>query len=492
MSHDLLERYEPVIGLEVHTHLATESKLFSPAPVRYGDEPNHNTSPIDLGMPGVLPVLNEAVIDLAIRLGLATHCSVHRRSIFARKNYFYPDLPKGYQISQYEDPVVTGGWIDIELPGSGTGAGAVGTTKRIHITRAHLEEDAGKLIHDDAIAGSGSQLDFNRCGVPLLEIVSEPDLRSAAEAGAYLRTLRGILRYTGVSHADMEKGQFRCDANVSLRPRGSEELGTRTELKNMNSFRYVEAAIDAEIERQAEILDTGGAVIQSTIRYDPDTGRIQVLREKENADDYRYFPDPDLIPLQISEDQIERVRASLPELPDEKRARFVSQYTLSDHDARLLTETRALADFFEAAAQAHGEPRGVANWLLRDVRELLRERDVDVDALALTPEMLAALIALVEDGRLTARGGREILVVLADEGGDPEVLMRELSLEALSDTGALEEAVAAVLAANAAAVAKFKGGDAKTLNFLMGQVMKQTGGKANPAEVKRILAARLE
>jgi aspartyl-tRNA(Asn)/glutamyl-tRNA(Gln) amidotransferase subunit B len=485
---EIFERYEAVIGLEVHTHLRTESKLFSPAPVRYGDEPNHDVHPIDLGMPGVLPVLNERVVELAIRLGLATHSTVHTHSVFARKNYFYPDLPKGYQISQYEEPIVTDGWIDIEV----TGEDGAATRKRVGITRAHLEEDAGKSIHDVAVTGSDdTHLDYNRAGVPLLEIVSEPDLRSPEEAGAYLRALRQILRYLEVSEADMEKGQFRCDANVSIRPRGSDELGTRTELKNINSFRFVEEAIAAEIERQAELIDEGGAVQQATMAYDPETGRTRVLRLKEDANDYRYFPDPDLIPLAIAPEHIEAVRARLPELPEAKRARFEGELGLSGQDAAQLAATRSLADFFEAALATHDDPKSLANWLLRDVLQALRERDCEIGDTSLTPDALGALVKLVGDGRLTAKSARELVPVLVDAGGDPEALMRERGLEAVSDAGELESIVDSVIEANPETAEKIRGGDDKPLNALMGQVMKQTQGKANPAEVRRLLAARL-
>ena len=484
---EILERYEAVIGLEVHTHLRTESKLFSPAPVRYGDEPNHDVHPIDLGMPGVLPVLNERVVDLAIRLGLATNSTVHTHSVFARKNYFYPDLSKGYQISQYEDPVVSDGWIEIEVPSEEGSA-----RKRIGITRAHLEEDAGKSIHDAAIAGSDdTHLDYNRAGVPLLEIVSEPDLRSAEEAGAYLRALRQMLRYLDVSEADMEKGQFRCDANVSIRPRGSAELGTRTELKNINSFRFVEEGIAAEIERQAELIDGGGTVLQATMAYDPATGRTRVLRLKEDANDYRYFPDPDLIPLSISPERIEAVRAQLPELPDAKRARFDTELGLSSQDATQLAAARGLADFFEAALATHDDAKAVANWVLRDLRQALNERECEVADTSITPAALGRLVKLVDAGRLTATSARELMPELVDNGGDPEALMRERGLEAVSDTGELGAIVDLVIEANAETAEKIRGGDDKPLNALMGQVMKKTQGKADPGEVRKLLAARL-
>ena len=492
MSENPLDRYEVVIGLEVHTHLKTESKLFSPAPVRYGDAPNHDVHPIDLGMPGVLPVLNEKVIGLAIRLGLATHSRVNTRSVFSRKNYFYPDLPKGYQISQYEEPVVSDGWIEIEVPASAeTGEaqkkkkGAATTIKRIGVTRAHLEEDAGKSIHDVAVTGAdGTHIDLNRAGVPLLEIVSEPDLRSAAEAGAYLRTLRSILRYIEVSDADMEKGQFRCDANVSLRPHGSSELGTRTEIKNLNSFSNVEGAIEAEIIRQSEILDDGGEIQQATMAYDVDRRRTRVLRLKENADDYRYFDDPDLIPLHIDEDLIEAVRAELPELPDQKRERFGAKYGLPAETTQILISSRELADFFERCVEASGSAKAAANWIARDLRQALNDQDLEVENSALDAETLARLIGLVEEGRLTAKNARDLLPELVTQGGDPVALMQERGLEAVSDAGLIDEWVQEVIAANAAAVESVRAGDDKPLNFLMGQVMKAAGGKANPGEVR--------
>ena len=493
MADNPMDRYEVVIGLEVHTHLKTDSKLFSPAPVRYGDAPNHDVHPIDLGMPGVLPVLNEKVIGLAIRLGLATHSRVNTRSVFSRKNYFYPDLPKGYQISQYEEPVVSDGWIEIEVAadgqeGKGKKKKAETVVKRIGVTRAHLEEDAGKSIHDVALTGvAGTHIDLNRAGVPLLEIVSEPDLRSAAEAGAYLRTLRSILRYIEVSDADMEKGQFRCDANVSLRPRGSSELGTRTEIKNLNSFANVEGAIGAEIIRQSEILDDGGEIQQATMGYDVERRRTRVLRLKENADDYRYFDDPDLIPLLIDEELVEAIRADLPELPEQKRERFEAEYGLPSETTGILVTSRSLADFFERCAEACNSPKSAANWIARDLRQELNEKNLEVDEMALDAEALAALIRLVDDGRLTAKNARDLLPELVSEGGDPEALVQERGLEAVSDTGMIDEWVQAVIAANAAAVESVREGDDKPLNFLMGQVMKAAGGKANPGEVRRRL-----
>ncbi len=485
MSAAVHGRYEPVIGLEVHVQLRTASKLFSPAPVVYGEPPNHAVHWVCLALPGVLPVLNERAVELAVRAGLATHCSVHPRSVFARKNYFYPDLPKGYQISQYEDPIATGGWIDVPLDD--------GASRRVRLTRIHMEEDAGKSIHDDALVGPDvTHVDLNRCGVPLLEIVSEPDLRSPAEAAAYLRSLRQLLRYIEVSDADMEKGQLRCDANLSLRPLGESALGTRTELKNMNSFRYIEAALGAEIERQAELLDAGLRVQQSTLAYDPDSGRIRVLRVKENADDYRYFPDPDLIPLLVSEARIERIRRELPELAAEKCERFQRAYGLAERDARALTASRALAAFFEAASAAYGEARPVANWLLRDVLQALGERDLEIEDAALTPAALAALLRLVDAGSTTAHSARSLLPELVERGGDPAALVRERGLETLSDAGALEAAVDAVLAAHPEDAARYRAGERKVLNFLMGQVMRRTQGKADPQAVREMLARKLD
>jgi len=483
------ERWEAVIGLEVHAQLRTESKLFSPAPVRYGEEPNHSVHPICLALPGVLPVLNARAVELGIRAALAAHCSVQPHSVFARKNYFYPDLPKGYQISQYEEPLATGGWLDVVARGSD----GEERTRRIGLTRIHMEEDAGKSIHDAAVAGSDStHVDLNRAGVPLLEIVSEPDLRSAAEAGAYLRTLRQLLRYVDVSDADLEKGHFRCDANVSIRKPGDSELATRTELKNLNSFRFVEAAIEAEIERQAEIVEGGGHVEQATLAFDPPSGRIRVLRLKENADDYRYFPDPDLVPLVFDSARIEAARAELPELGDVKRARFRQEYGLSAYDAGLLCESRTLAEFFEATVAQHGNAKTVANWVLRDLLRALSEADLEIEGAGITPQSFAALLALVDQALTTAQSARGLMPELVQRGGDPAALVRERGLEALSDTGVLDAAVDEVIAAHPDNVARYRGGEKKVLNFFMGQVMKRTGGKADPVAVREILARKLE
>ncbi len=478
-------KYETVIGLEVHVHLRTDSKLFSPAPVVYGAPPNHAVHPIDLGLPGVLPSLNRRAVELAIRAALATHCEVQARSIFARKNYFYPDLPKGYQISQYEEPLATGGWLEIATDGNGG-------TRRIGITRIHMEEDAGKSIHDAAVAGSqGSHVDLDRAGVPLIEIVSEPELRSPEEAGAYLRSLRELLRWVGVSDADMEKGQLRCDANVSLRPGGTTRLGVRTECKNLNSFRFVEGALRAEIARQTQLLRRGEPVVQATLHYDAERNATRVMRLKENADDYRYFPEPDLLPLEIEEAEVERIRGSLPELPEARRARFQASLSLSEYEARILTGSRALADLFEAAARAHGNAKRVANWVLRDVLQALKERDADVSASRLSPEALARLVRLVDESRVTARQARELVGELVEHGGDPEAMVNERGLEVVGDAGVLEAALEEVLRAHPGLVARHREGDEKVAHFLMGQVMKRLQGKADPAALRRILAGRL-
>jgi len=473
--------FECVIGLEVHVQLRTRTKLFSTADVSYGDAPNHHVSPVCLALPGALPVLNGRAVELAIRAALATGCKVHPHSVFARKHYFYPDLPKAYQISQYEEPLATGGSLTIDV-----GAGP----RRIGITRIHMEEDAGKSIHE---AGDPeTQVDLNRAGVPLVEIVSEPDLRSPEEAGAYLRTLHQLLRWIEASDADMEKGQFRCDANVSIRPRGETKLGTRTEIKNLNSFRFVEAAIHAEVERQTKAVRKGGAIQQATLGYDADRGRLFVMRVKENADDYRYFPDPDLIPLVLDEARIEEIRRELPELPAAREQRFVETHGLAAGDAATLVTSRALADWFEDAARVHGQAQNVANWVLRDVLAVLRERGAEPDAIRLEAERFAALLRLVDEGRVTARSARSLLPELVTDGGDPEQLVRERGLEAVADTGALAGWVDEALAAHPKAVESFAAGDAKALNFLMGQVMKRSAGKADPGAVRALLTKRLE
>ena len=472
--------WEVVIGLEVHCQLRTRSKLFSNAPVSFGEVPNHAIAALDIALPGTLPVLNGGALELAIRAALATHCTVHERSIFARKNYFYPDLPKGYQISQYEEPLATGGYLDFEP--------ADGAPRRVRLTRIHMEEDAGKSIHDGS--STDTLVDLNRAGVPLIEIVSEPDLRSAADAAEYLRTLREIVRAVGASDADMEKGQFRCDANVSLCRPGDARFGTRTEIKNLNSFRFVEAAIHSEVRRQAEVLEGGGAIVQATMGYDAERDRTYTMRIKENADDYRYFPDPDLIPVVISAERIEEIRTSLPELSAARTARFIAQYGLAAHDAAALATKPALGAWFEAAAKIAGA-KSATNWVLRDVLAALNERGAEIAQAKLAPEAFGALVKLADDGKVTAKNARGLLAEMLWAGGDPEALIAERGLAAVSDTGALEAVADEVIAANEKAVAAFRTGDAKSLNFLMGQVMRRTQGKADPAAVREILSRKL-
>ncbi len=473
--------WEVVIGLEVHCQLRTRSKLFSPSPVSFGEGPNCAVTPLDLALPGTLPVLNGAAVELAIRAALATHCTVHERSIFARKNYFYPDLPKGYQISQYEEPLATGGWLDIES--------ADGTTKRVRLTRIHMEEDAGKSIHD--AAHTDTLIDLNRAGVPLIEIVSEPDLRSAADAAEYFRKLREVVRAVGASDADMEKGQFRCDANVSIRRTGDAQLGTRTEIKNLNSFRFVEAAILREVRRQTQVLESGGKIVQATMGYDAEQDRIFTMRTKENADDYRYFPDPDLIPVSIPAAHVESIRASLPELADARAQRFAAQWELAAKDAASLASDAALAAWFEAAARAHGSGKSVANWVLRDVLAALKEQGAEIERVKLAPEAFGALVRLADDGKVTAKSARALLAELLWSGGDPAALIAERGLAAVSDAGALDAVADEVIAANEKAAGAVRAGDAKQLNFLMGQVMRRTQGKADPAAVREILTRKL-
>ena len=481
--------WEAVIGLEVHVHLKTRSKLFCACAVGYGDDPNHHVCPVCLALPGALPVLNGAAVELAIRAALATHCKVHPRSIYARKNYFYPDLPKGYQISQLDEPLATGGWVEVAVDSGGDTEPDV---RRIGLTRIHMEEDAGKSIHDDALAGPDVTLvDLNRTSVPLIEIVSEPDLRTPEEVAAYLRSLREILRYVGASDVDMEKGQFRCDVNVSVRRAGETALGTRRELKNVNSFRAAENGARAEILRQVDELEAGGEIQQCTLRYDVEADRLSTMRLKENADDYRYFPDPDLVPVLLDEARIEEIRGALPELPDARRARFAEQLGLSDYDARLLTASRPLADFFERAVELHGDAKSVANWISRDVLAALKEQALEIEESALGAEALAALVGLVDAGRVTARSARDLVPELVREGGDPEALVRERGLEAVSDAGELEALADEVISEQPKAVASFHEGDAKALNFLMGQVMRKTGGKADARAVRALLEQKL-
>jgi aspartyl-tRNA(Asn)/glutamyl-tRNA(Gln) amidotransferase subunit B len=475
--------WEAVIGLEVHAQLKTETKLFSSAPHAFGAPPNSQTTEVDLGLPGVLPVLNQSAVELAVRAALGLGCQLQPLSTFARKHYFYPDLPKGYQISQYDEPFAKGGAVPLEENGE---------THAIGLTRIHMEEDAAKNIHDDAVTGGGvTHVDLNRAGAPLIEIVSEPQIHSPAEAGAYLRSLRQVLRHLDVSDADMEKGQFRCDANVSVRRVGDPKLGTRTELKNLNSFRFVERAIAHEIERQVDLIEAGGKVRQETLHWDDRAGKSSPMRGKEHADDYRYFPDPDLPPLRLEADWLDAQRKKLPELPQARRARYRESFGLPAYDAAVLTEDREVGDFFEAAVKLHGQPKSVSNWVMRDVLAAATEAGKPLRELPLTPEHLVELLRLLDAGRITAASAREVFAEMARSGARPDAIVRARGLEAVSDAGALEEHARAVIAANAPQVAKYKAGDQKLLNFFVGQVMKATGGKADPARLREILTRLL-
>ncbi len=474
--------WEVVIGLEVHAQLATKSKIFSGASTAYGAEPNTQACLVDLGYPGVLPVLNEEVVRMAAKFGLAVNATVAKRSIFARKNYFYPDLPKGYQISQYELPIVESGELFIR--------DADGNEKRIGITRAHLEEDAGKSIHG-AVEGS-SGIDLNRAGTPLLEIVSEPDLRSAAEAVAYMRKIHTIVRYLGISDGNMQEGSFRCDANVSVRPRGQEAFGTRTELKNLNSFRFVEKAINYEIERQIDVIEDGGEVVQETRLYDADKDETRPMRSKEEANDYRYFPDPDLLPVEIDDEYVEAVRKTLPELPDAKEHRLIDEYDLKPDDAAILTVNRVLADYFETAAKAtSAKPQAVANWVIGDLVGALKRDSLKIEETRIAAGDLAVLVERIADHTISGKIAKEVFEAMwAGEGGADEIIEAR-GLKQITDTGAIETVIDQVIADNPSQVAEYKAGKDKLIGFFVGQVMKATQGKANPGQVNQLLKQKL-
>jgi aspartyl-tRNA(Asn)/glutamyl-tRNA(Gln) amidotransferase subunit B len=474
--------WEVVIGLEIHTQLATKSKIFSGASTAYGAEPNTQACLIDLGYPGVLPVLNEEAVRMACKFGLAVNAAVAQRSVFARKNYFYPDLPKGYQISQYELPIVAGGEMMI--------VDDEGNDKRIGITRAHLEEDAGKSMHEGFANATG--IDLNRAGTPLLEIVSEPDLRSAKEAVVYMRKIHTLVRYLGVSDGNMQEGSFRCDANVSVRPRGQQELGTRSELKNLNSFRFVEKAINFEVARQIEVLEDGGKVDQETRLYDSDKDETRPMRSKEEANDYRYFPDPDLLPVEIDADYIESVRATLPELPAAKQKRFVDQYGIKTEDADILTGNWVLADFFETVAGASSAaPQLAANWVIGDLAGALNREGLDIDGSRIGATELAGLLDRIEDHTISGKIAKEVFeAIWAGEGTADEVIEKR-GLKQITDTSAIEAIVDEVIAANPSQVADYQAGKDKLIGFFVGRVMQATGGKANPGQVNQILKSKL-
>jgi aspartyl-tRNA(Asn)/glutamyl-tRNA(Gln) amidotransferase subunit B len=476
--------YEPVIGLEVHAEMLTQSKIFCGCSARFGAAPNENTCPLCLGLPGVLPVLNRRVVEFAIKAGLATRCEIAPVSRWARKNYFYPDLPKGYQISQYELPICVRGRIDIAVDGKPT---------TVRLTRIHMEEDTGKNIHD--AHGDASLVDYNRSGVPLLEIVSEPDIRSPAEAGAYLRKLRAILQYLEVCDGNMEEGSFRCDANVSVRPRGSETLGTKAEVKNMNSFRAVEKALEYEIKRQIDLVAHGERVVQETRLWDADREVTRSMRSKESAHDYRYFPEPDLLPLEVAEEWVEAIRAELPELPDARRERFVRDHGLPVYDAEVLTARKDVADYFEAAVRAHANPKALSNWIMGDLLRILRERKLD-DALVIeqwpvAPQHLAGLVHLIDDQTISGKIAKTVFEQMVSSGAPPEQIVAEQGLSQVTDSGAIEAAIRSVLEANPDKVTEYRGGKDKLFGFFVGQVMKATQGKANPQKLNELLRQRL-
>jgi aspartyl-tRNA(Asn)/glutamyl-tRNA(Gln) amidotransferase subunit B len=473
--------FEPVIGLEVHAQLKTRTKIFCGCSTRFGAEPNTQTCPVCLGMPGVLPVLNRMVVDFTLRMALATGCTVAPESRFARKNYFYPDLPKGYQISQYELPIAEHGSIAIEVEGQ---------HRRVRIRRIHMEEDAGKLTHDPH--RPVSRVDLNRTGVPLIEIVSEPDIDSPAAAGAYLRKLRAIVRYLGICDGNLEEGSFRCDANVSIRPKGSTGLGTRTELKNLNSFRFVEKAIEYEINRQREVLLEGGAIVQETRLWDSSRSQTFSMRGKEEAHDYRYFPDPDLLPLVIDPAWIERIRQSLPELPDARAARFVEGFGLPAYDAGVLTSDRELADYFEACLQCFAQPKQVSNWIMGPLLGLLNAKGIMIDQSPVSAAELASLLKLVDSGAISAKIAKTVFDEMAASGKAAAAIIAEKGLSQINDQGELEEVIQVVLERSPKEVEAFRGGKTKLMGFFVGEVMKATRGQANPKTVNQLLQKFLD
>jgi aspartyl-tRNA(Asn)/glutamyl-tRNA(Gln) amidotransferase subunit B len=468
--------WETVIGIEVHTQLATDTKIFSGAATRYGAEPNTQACIVDLAMPGALPVLNKKVVEMAIKFGLAIDALVNKTSVFARKNYFYPDLPKGYQISQFDLPIVSGGYLDIQLKN--------GTVKRIGITRAHLEEDAGKSLHEDF--NGMSAIDLNRAGTPLLEIVSEPDMRSAEEVLAYLKTLHSLLRYLQISDGNMQEGSFRCDVNISVRQPG-QAFGTRTELKNLNSFKFVEKAIEYEVARQIAVIEQGGVIVQETRAYDSVKNETRSLRSKENAHDYRYFPDPDLLPLVIEPPLLEQVKATLPELPKAKAARFEQAYGLSSYDANVLVSQREVAAYFEAVVSLVKDAKLSANWVMGDLSAFLNKANLDITDSPVTAEALAGLLIRIVDGTISGRMAKEVFEAMWQQEGSADDLIETRGLRQISDSGALLATIQEIIAANPSQLAEYRAGKDRLFGFFVGQVMKATGGKANPDEVNKLL-----
>ena len=481
---EILMEYEVVIGLEVHAQLLTQSKIFCGCSTAFGEEPNALTCPVCTGQPGSLPVLNKKAVEFAIRLGLATSCRIAPYSLFARKNYFYPDLPKGYQISMYEYPLAEHGFVDITVDDQ---------KKRIKLIRIHLEEDAGKLKHGETPETSAfSYVDFNRTGVPLVEIVSGPDLRSSQEAGDYLRKLRSLLQYLEISTANMEEGNFRCDANVSVRPRGQKEFGTRTELKNMNSFRYVEKALDYEIKRQIDLLGEGGEVVQETRLWDVSQGITVSMRGKEEAHDYRYFPDPDLVPIRIDDSWIEAIRKNLPELPDAKKGRLVDDYGIPEYDAEILTSTKALANYYEECVHLFPEPKAVSNWMMGDLLRELKHDEKEIEQCSVTPGHLAEMLAMIKQGTISGKIAKDVFEEMYRTGEKPEKIVRDKGWVQILDKGAIEQAIEKAMEANPKQVEDYRKGKEKLFGFFVGEVMKQTQGKANPQRVNELLKEKLK
>jgi aspartyl-tRNA(Asn)/glutamyl-tRNA(Gln) amidotransferase subunit B len=480
---EAIAKYEVVVGLEVHVQLATATKIFCGCPTSFGAPPNTNVCPVCLGLPGALPVLNRAAVELALKGALALNCRIRPHSRFARKNYFYPDLPKGYQISQYDEPFAESGYVDIAVDG---------VAKRIRVTRVHMEDDAGKSIHDGFKDSSRySYVDLNRSGTPLIEIVSEPDMRSSDEAYAYLSEVKQALEFIEVSSCDMEKGHLRCDANVSVRPKGATELGTKAEVKNLNSFRFLKLALDYEIERQVAIVESGGRVLQETRLYDADTGETAGMRSKEHAHDYRYFPEPDLVPLRIGEEWLSGVRAALPELPARKRARFLEEYGLSPYDAGVLTASRATSEYFETVARVSGNPKLAANWVMGDLMGRLKAEGKEIADSPVGAPHLGELVKLIAGNQVSGKLAKEIFPKMFSTGEAPAAIMEREGLKQISDSGALEKIIAEAIAANPKQVEQYRGGKTTVINFLVGQAMKATRGQANVALVTELFQRRL-
>lgn len=475
----LEKEFDVVIGLETHVQMNTKTKMFCGCKVEFGAPPNTNVCPVCLAHPGTLPVINKTAVEYAVKAALALNCKVHNLSIMARKNYFYPDLPKGYQISQYDKPLATDGYIEIKVGDS---------FKKIRIHRLHIEEDAGKTIHE----GSKSYVDLNRAGTPLMEIVTEPDISSAEEARKYLEKLRNIMRYIGVSEADMEKGQLRCDVNISLKPKGSSQLGTKVELKNINSFRFIVKAIEYEIERQAKLLKKGEKIIQETRLFDPDSGKTYTMRTKEEAHDYRYFPDPDLLPILLKDSQIEEIKNSLPELPDQKYYRYIQSFNLPPYDAEVLTSDKNLANYFEEVVKLFPQnPKLVSNWILNELLGRLNEKGIDIENSPISANSLAELVSLIADGTISGKIAKEVFDIAFETGKSPKTIVEEKGLKQISNEDEIRSIVKAVLERHPAEVEKYKSGNEKILGFLVGQIMKETKGKANPQLVNKILKEEL-